>query len=133
LEGQPLQRRVIQRAGGCAELVTICRSRYIDNVYTLHYNSIVAKGIEFDWDAENTKHLAAHKITPAEFEQAMSNDPLDRDFELIGDEERFRSVGLTDAGRLLSVVWIVRNGRVRAVTAFPAGVADTKAFLERSQ
>ncbi|HXB67936.1 MAG TPA: hypothetical protein VNY05_06820 [Candidatus Acidoferrales bacterium] len=45
----------------------------------IRYNSIVANGIEFDWDEENTKHLAAHKVTPSEFEQVMNNDPLDRD------------------------------------------------------
>jgi len=93
----------------------------------------VAGGIEFDWDTENTKHLAAHKVTPAELEQAMNNDPLDQNAEWIGDEERYRSVGLTSGGRVLSVVWTVRNGKLRAVTAFPAGVSDTKAFLERSR
>jgi len=89
--------------------------------------------LEFDWDDENTKHLAAHKVTPGEFEQVMNNDPLDRDYELIDNEERYRSVGLTSAGRLLSVAWTVRDGRIRAVTAFPAGVSDTNAFLKRSQ
>jgi uncharacterized DUF497 family protein len=91
----------------------------------------VAGGIEFDWDDENKKHLAAHKVTPAEFEQLLNNDPLDLDYESIDNEERYRSVGLTSRGRLLSVAWTVRNGKVRAVTAFPASVSDTKAFLER--
>lgn len=80
---------------------------------------------------ENTKHLAAHKATPAEFEQVLNNDPLDVDYELIDYEGRYRSVGLTSGGRLLSVVWTVRNGKVRAVTAFPATVQDKKAFLEK--
>jgi hypothetical protein len=35
----------------------------VDNVYTLRYNSMVAGGIEFDWDAANMKHLAAHNVT----------------------------------------------------------------------
>jgi len=51
---------------------------------------------------------------------------------MIDNEERYRAVGLTSAGRLSSVVFTVRNGRLRAVTAFPASVADTKAFLERA-
>lgn len=93
----------------------------------------MANGIEFDWDDENTKHLAAHKVTPTEFEQAMNNDPLDLDYDLIDNEERYRSVGLTNAGRLLSLAWTVRKGKIRAVSAFPAGVSDTKAFLERSR
>ncbi len=93
----------------------------------------MANGIGFEWDEENVKHLAAHKITPAEFEQVMNNDPLDSDFDVIENEERYRSIGLTDGGRLLSVGWTLRNGKVRAVTAFPAGVSDTKAFLGRFQ
>jgi uncharacterized DUF497 family protein len=93
----------------------------------------VANGIEFAWDDENTKHLAAHKVTPSEFEQAMSNDPLDLDYELIDNEERYRSVGLTNGGRFLLAVWTVRNGKVRAVTAFPASVSNKKTFLERSR
>jgi uncharacterized DUF497 family protein len=91
----------------------------------------VAAGIDFDWDRGNTKHLAVHRVTPIEFEQVLSNDPLDLNCEMIDSEERYRSVGLTNMGRLLSVVWTLRNGRVRAVTAFPATVPDKKAFLEQ--
>ena len=89
----------------------------------------MASGIEFDWDDENKKHLAAHKVAPAEFEQVLNNDPIDLDFDLIGDEERYRSVGLTDSGRLLSVAWTIRNGEVRAITAFPASASERKAIL----
>jgi len=91
----------------------------------------VAAGIEFDCDDENRKHLAAHKVAPAEFEQLLNNDPVDLAFVLIDNEERYRSVGLTNGGRLLSVAWTIRNGKVRAVTAFPASASDRKAFLER--
>jgi uncharacterized DUF497 family protein len=63
----------------------------------------------------------------------VNNDPLDLDYEMIENEARYRAVGLTSGGRLLSVVFTVRNGRLRAVTAFPASAADTKAFLERTQ
>ena len=89
--------------------------------------------IEFDWDDDNQRHLARHQVSPLEFEQLLANDPVDVDYGLVNDEERFRSVGLTDQGRLLSVVWTVRNGKVRAITAFPANVLDKKAYLERPQ
>ncbi len=56
---------------------------------------------------------------------------IDFDYELIDKEDRYRSVGVTSSGRLLSVVWTIRNGKVRAITAFPASVSDKKAFLER--
>jgi uncharacterized protein len=91
----------------------------------------VASGIAFDWDDENWKHPATHKVAPAEFEQVLNNDPIDLAFDLVEGEERYRSVGLTNRGRLLSVVWTIRGGKVRAITAFPASVSDRKAFLEK--
>jgi uncharacterized DUF497 family protein len=93
----------------------------------------VAGGIEFDWDNVNRKHLAAHNVAPAEFEELLNNDPVDLNFELIDSEERYRSVGLTNGGRLLSAAWTIRNGKVRAITAFSASVADRKAFLEKPE
>jgi uncharacterized DUF497 family protein len=68
---------------------------------------------------------------PAEFEQVMNNNPLDLDCEVTGEEDRYRSVGITNGGRILSVVWIVREEKVRAVTAFPAPAKDKQQFLER--
>lgn len=97
----------------------------------IHYR--LAQDIEFEWDDENEKHLAAHKVTPAEFEYVLTKNAVDLGYTLINDEERYRAVGLTSSGRLLSVVWTPRNGRIRAVTAFPATVSDKKAFSELSQ
>jgi uncharacterized DUF497 family protein len=90
----------------------------------------VEDGIEFDWDSRNKKHLAAHKVMPIEIEQLLNNVPLDLAFEVVGNEERYRSVGVTDSGRLLTVAWTIRGGKIRVITAFPAGAADKKAFLE---
>jgi uncharacterized DUF497 family protein len=93
----------------------------------------VPHGIEFEWDEANTKHIAIHEVTPAEFEQVLSNEPLDLDYELIDSEERYRAVGLTSGDRLLSVVFTVRDGKVRGITAFPASARDRKAFMESTR
>ena len=98
----------------------------------IHFNSVV-DAIEFDWDEENRRHLADHRIAPGEFEELMNNGPVDIDFVFVNQEERYRSVGVTNSGRLLSVVWTIRNGEVRAITAFPARVLDKTAFLRRTQ
>jgi uncharacterized DUF497 family protein len=63
----------------------------------------------------------------------MNNDPLDVDYDWVDNEERYRSVGVTNQVRLLSVIWTFRNDKVRAVTAFPAGLADARAWLRRSK
>jgi hypothetical protein len=44
---------------------------------------------EFDWDAANPQHLAGHRITRAEFEQAMTHDPIVVDFRDESGEERW--------------------------------------------
>lgn len=93
----------------------------------------MAGGIEFEWDAGNRKHLAAHGVSPAEFEQVLNNDPVDLDYRVVDGEDRYRSVGLTNRGRCLSAVWTVRDGRVRAITAFPASISNRKIFLEKSR
>jgi uncharacterized DUF497 family protein len=72
---------------------------------------MVVSKIEFDWDDENRKRLAAHKVAPAEFEQMLHNDPVDLEYDLIDNEGRYRSVGLTKGGRLLSAAWTIRNGK----------------------
>jgi len=92
----------------------------------------------FDIDAQisrkfryKERHLALHQVMPTEFEEVLKSDPLDLDYELIDSEERYRAVGLTSGFRLLSVVFTVHNGKIRGITAFPAGVQDEKAFLDR--
>ena len=61
------------------------------------------------------------------------NNPLDLDYETTDGEDRYRSVGVTNRGRFLLAVWTVRDGKVRAITAFPAGASNKKAFLEKLQ
>jgi uncharacterized DUF497 family protein len=68
-------------------------------------------GIEFDWDAENTKYLGAHKVTAREFECIIQNFPLDLAYEVVNGEERYRSVGMARSGILLVVTWTLRDGR----------------------
>jgi uncharacterized protein len=76
---------------------------------------------EFDWDDANTSHIARHDVTQEEVEQVFANAPLcvltrnDR-----GGEERVLCAGLTDAGRALQIVYTVRRGRIRIVTAHTA-------------
>ena len=51
--------------------------------------------VECDWDDGNLRHLAVHGVTPS----------------------------LTSGGGLLTVVFTLRNGKVRGITAFPATAA----------
>lgn len=76
--------------------------------------------VEFQWDAGNLRHLKRHRVSPEEFEQVILNEPLDLEYETEEGEGRFKSLGVTNSGRILVVVWTARSGRVRAITAYPA-------------
>jgi uncharacterized DUF497 family protein len=74
----------------------------------------------FDWDDANLAHIARHGVTFDEAEQAFCDDTLELECEIVGGEERLEEVGATAKGRILSIVTIVRDKRIRVFTAFDA-------------
>jgi uncharacterized protein len=77
--------------------------------------------LKFDWDEQNSDHIARHGVAPSEAEQAIFNRPVDIGVELRNGEERIAHVGETDANRILIVVSTrLADGRIRVVTAWPA-------------
>ena len=87
-------------------------------------------GIEFDWDAENTRHLKRHRVTPAEFEDVMNGAPLYLEYQTRSGEERYKVLGATKTGRVLIGIWTARLGKVRAITAYAASRAYRKFYWE---
>ncbi len=77
----------------------------------------------FDWDDENTAHIARHDVTPDEAEQVLRNDPVDGGTQDHEGEQRFVEVGVTDAMRILVVITTMRGELTRVVTAYPAAPA----------
>lgn len=90
----------------------------------------MAGGIEFDWDAENIRHLERHGVARDEFEEMMGGDPVYLGYQTRDNEERYKVLGATRAGRVLIAVWTPRCGRVRAVTAYRAGRVGQKLYWE---
>jgi len=88
----------------------------------------------FEWDAANRKHLARHKVSPYEAEQAIL-DPnmIVVEVEHIGDEERSRVVGMTRAGRILALAFTMRSEAIRPITAFYAVPRDQAFYLARKK
>jgi len=70
----------------------------------------------FLWDNENRAHLAGHGVTPDEFEQAYASRGILR--QTLTGERRKMASGVTEAGRVLVIVYTVRRGLVRAITAY---------------
>lgn len=86
--------------------------------------------MRFEWDAANVSHIARHKATPEETEQALLNDPFDLGFEIRRGEERWTSIGHTDELRVLVVIWTLRGEEVvRVITAREAGKAARRVYL----
>ena len=97
------------------------------------YHQSVGDG-GFDWDDANAAHVARHGVQASEAEQALSNDPVTIQSAVPGGgEPRWVSVGATDAGRLLVVVWTERTPRVRVVTAYPAAKKLREAYANAKQ
>jgi uncharacterized DUF497 family protein len=75
---------------------------------------------QFYWDAENTAHIARHGVTREEVEQVVVNDPITVAVQFRNDEERFLCAGRTKKGRPIQLVYTIRKGRIRVVTAHTA-------------
>ncbi len=89
--------------------------------------------LEFDWDASNLGHLARHRISRPEFEQAMSNDPIFVDFSDESGEERWYALGATDSLRVLFLVFSYRGERVRPITGWDTSKKLREAYFRRKR
>ena len=77
--------------------------------------------VEFEWDDANEEHIAAHGIQPDDVEEAIS-DPrrIRKPARRVRGEARWGIVGSTEAGRVLSIIYTRRAGRLRVVSAWDA-------------
>ena len=92
---------------------------------------------EFEWDDPrdpfgNSRHVARHRLTRAEAEQALT-DPygFDAPAYSTGTEERYAYVGATRTGRVLFVVYTERAGHIRIITAYRAEDDETAEYFRR--
>jgi len=86
--------------------------------------------MEFEWDAENRKHVARHRITPEEVEEAVLIEPLEADVQQHEGEERVLCFGRTKSGRLLTVLYTERRGKIRVVTAYRMTEQHQRLYFE---
>lgn len=84
---------------------------------------------QFEWDEGNIGHLARHGIRPVEAEDAIL-DPHALMVEIqTGGEERVKAVGLTRGGRIVVVVFTLRHGSIRPITAYEAPIRIQEMYL----
>ena len=73
-----------------------------------------------DWNIENISHLARHRIQSPEVEEFFRNEPVIRGYEVVDGEQRWSAVGVTNALRVLVLVFTVRGERIRPITGWNA-------------
>jgi uncharacterized protein len=74
----------------------------------------------FEWDFHNSEKIRTrHGVAPTECEQIFFNLPLivEDDTKHSQIENRFFSLGKTDAGKLLFLVFTVRENKIRVISA----------------
>jgi len=88
----------------------------------------------FDWDDANIEHIHDHRIEPDEAEEALL-DPFSLGVAAYGarDERRQGALGSTTNGRILVVVFTLRHGRPRVVTARDATRTEKRRYQKRGQ
>jgi len=85
--------------------------------------------VDFDWDDANIGHIAAHGLAPEQVEDALlDSGRIGATAYSVGDERRWAAVGATQAGRVLFVVFTLRSGAVRVITAREAGRAERRRY-----
>ena len=87
----------------------------------------------FQWDEENVRHIARHAVTKREVEEVICGDVLELDVQYQDGEERFPLIGETDRGRILLVIYTVRDGLLRPVTAYEPGAYLKRRYLEEKE
>ena len=89
-------------------------------------------GLEgFEWDAGNSdKNWHNHEVRQAEAEQVLLNRPVmfAPDLKHSQTEPRLFTLGRTDSGRYLAVVFTARHNRVRVISARPMSRAERRAY-----
>jgi len=85
--------------------------------------------VEFEWDEANEAHVAAHGVEPEEVEDALLDpDRVGASAYNVRGQRRWAALGATQAGRVLFVVFTVRSGVVRVITARDAGRAERRRY-----
>jgi uncharacterized DUF497 family protein len=89
-------------------------------------------GLEaFEWDAGNSeKNWRHHEVRQAEAEQVLLNRPLvfASDVKHSRTEPRYFTLGRTDGGRELAIVFTIRRKCVRIISARPMSRAERRAY-----
>lgn len=94
-------------------------------------NEIILRCTGFRWDKGNLlKNWEKYRVSAPECEQVFFNKPLiaGSDKKHSQQEDRYFALGQTDIGRLLFVVFTVRNNLIRIISARDMNRKERKVY-----
>jgi uncharacterized protein len=77
----------------------------------------MGRRLTFEWDEHNLKHIARHGVSREEFEDTFRH-PMVEEVVSSRREDRVTAMARTSLGRYLFLVYTMRTGHIRAVTAY---------------
>ncbi len=101
-------------------------------VLWLHYWYVQAEVFEFEWNnANSTKSERKHGVNIPEVESVFElklGVPIGRQISPATVEERLCIIGPSTDGRMISVVFTLRGGKVRPISCRPANKKEKNAY-----
>jgi hypothetical protein len=82
----------------------------------------------FDWDVHNVGHIWRHGVLPDEVEQTVGRRHVLIAAAPHQREKRWKLFGITEEGRYLVVVFTIRRGRFRTVTAYAMNRSERRMY-----
>jgi len=114
-------------------LIDIDKCICLRYTFSMIVNSIMTGCTGFEWNRGNLlKNWEKHRVSAPECEQVFFNKPLitGSDEKHSQKEVRFYTLGQTDAGRPLFVVFTVRENLIRVISARDINKKERKVYSE---
>ena len=94
-------------------------------------DEIISHCVGFDWnDGNQLKNWEKHSVSASECEQVFFNHPLVTSPDVVHSsyEARFYTLGKSDAGKYLFIVFTVRNNLIRIISARDMNSKEREAY-----
>ena len=90
----------------------------------------------FEWNEGNIlKNWEKHKVKHTEVEEIFENKPrfISKDVKHSRTEERYQILGITNQKRKLSVIFTLRSGKIRVISARNMNLKERLYYEQKSK
>jgi uncharacterized DUF497 family protein len=86
---------------------------------------------KFSWDRQNEGHLKRHGIARSEAEDVLAGNHILLEFQMEGNELRWVAACATRTGRILVIVFTMRNQAMRPITGWQADKRTANLYVSQ--